>query len=54
MFLDVGCCLGTDMRKLVFDGVPAQNLVGIELRQQYIDLGFDLFRDRNRLGAKIF
>lgn len=34
--------------------MPAQNLVGVELRQQYIDLGFDLFRDRNRLGAKIF
>lgn len=52
-FLDVGCCFGHDIRKLIFDGAPAENLVGAELRQGYIDLGYDLFRDRARLKAKI-
>ncbi|KAK3325921.1 hypothetical protein B0H66DRAFT_616655 [Apodospora peruviana] len=52
-FLDVGCCLGQDIRKLVFDGAPAENLVGLELRQGYINLGYDLFRDRSKLGAKM-
>jgi len=44
--VDVGCCLGHDIRKLVFDGVPGGNLVGVELHQGFIDLGFELFRDR--------
>ena len=29
-FLDISCCLGQDIRKLIFDGAPAQNLVGAE------------------------
>lgn len=49
-FLDIGCCLGHDIRKLVFDGVPAEQLRGVELQQGFIDLGFELFRDKDRLG----
>lgn len=52
-FLDIGCCLGHDIRKLVFDGAPAENLVGVELRKGFIDLGYDLFRDRDTLRAKL-
>ena len=52
--LDIGCCLGQDLRKLVFDGVPGDRLVGIELEQPFIDLGFDLFRDKEKFqGAMI-
>ncbi|KAK4444207.1 methyltransferase, partial [Podospora aff. communis PSN243] len=47
-FLDIGCCLGHDIRKLVFDGVPGENLTGVELRREFIDLGYELFRDRGR------
>lgn len=53
-FLDIGCCLGQDIRKLVFDGVPAENVAGAELRQGYIDLGYDLFRDRETLVSKMY
>ncbi|KAI0149576.1 hypothetical protein GGR57DRAFT_504753 [Xylariaceae sp. FL1272] len=53
-FLDVGCCLGQDIRKLVFDGVPADNVVGAELRQGYIDLGYELFRDRDILPSEMY
>ncbi|KAI0545618.1 hypothetical protein F4679DRAFT_560611 [Xylaria curta] len=52
-FLDVGCCLGQDIRKLIFDGVPAENVAGAELRQGYIDLGYDLFRDRETLASEM-
>lgn len=53
-FLDIGCCLGHDIRKLVFDGVPGENLAGVELRQGYIDLGYEFFRDKDTLGAKMY
>ncbi|KAK0648680.1 methyltransferase domain-containing protein [Cercophora newfieldiana] len=50
--LDIACCMGHDIRKLVFDGVPGENLVGIELQQGFLDLGFELFRDKDHLKAK--
>ncbi|KAK0624014.1 methyltransferase domain-containing protein [Immersiella caudata] len=53
-FLDIGCCLGHDIRKLVFDGVPGENLTGVELRKEFIELGYELFRDRDRLEAKMY
>jgi len=53
-FLDIGCCLGHDIRKLIFDGVPAAQLKGVELQQGFIDLGFELFRDKDRLPPDTF
>ncbi|KAI1172928.1 methyltransferase [Nemania sp. FL0916] len=52
--LDIGCCLGQDIRKLVFDGVPAENVAGAELRQGFIDLGYELFRDKKTLASKMY
>lgn len=46
--LDVGCCVGQDLRKLVFDGAPGSQLAGVELKAEYIDLGYRLFLDRGR------
>ncbi|KAG2223416.1 hypothetical protein INT45_001722 [Circinella minor] len=46
--MDLGCCTGTDLRKLMFDGYPGDKLFGIELNQHYIDCGYDLFRDRQQ------
>ncbi|KAL1867148.1 hypothetical protein VTK73DRAFT_4310 [Phialemonium thermophilum] len=51
-FLDVGCCLGQDIRKLVYDGVPGENLVGAELNAGFIDVGYELFGDRDTLRAQ--
>lgn len=50
--LDMGCCFGQDIRKLVHDGAPAESLTGTELEPVFIDLGYELFRDRDVLGAK--
>ena len=44
--LDVGCCFGQDLRKLVADGAPAANLYGIDLCPEFIELGYELFLDR--------
>ena len=50
-FLDLGCCFGQDIRKLVYDGVKAQQLFGAELRADFFDLGYELFKDRKTLGT---
>ncbi|ROV90055.1 hypothetical protein VSDG_08374 [Cytospora chrysosperma] len=48
-YLDIGCCLGQDIRKLVADGAPSENLYGAELMGDFIQLGYDLFRDKETL-----
>ncbi|KAH8672901.1 hypothetical protein BGZ60DRAFT_405807 [Tricladium varicosporioides] len=45
IFVDMGCCFGQDIRKLVHDGAPAINTWGIELAAEFIDLGYELFND---------
>ena len=51
-FLDAGCCFGYVLRQLALDGAPPVNLIGSDLRQEYIDLGYELFRDRESFGAR--
>lgn len=52
MLLDLGCCLAQDLRKLVFDGVPSENLYGLDVEKGFIDLGYDLFQDRATLKSQ--
>ena len=52
-FLDLGCCFGQDIRKLVYDGAPAPSLYGAELRREFVELGFDCFRDRDKIAATV-
>lgn len=49
--LDLGCCCAQDLRKLAHDGAHASNLYGAELEQGFLDLGYDLFRDKETFGA---
>ncbi|RDA84551.1 hypothetical protein CP532_3765 [Ophiocordyceps camponoti-leonardi (nom. inval.)] len=51
-FLDLGCCFGQDMRKLIADGVPQSNIYGSDLDMRFIDLGYEVFRDRHSLRSK--
>lgn len=44
--LDAGCCFGYVLRQLAADGVPTASLVGSDLEQRFLDLGYELFRDR--------
>ncbi|POS70273.1 methyltransferase [Diaporthe helianthi] len=52
-YLDIGCCLGQDLRKLVADGAPPENLHGAELWAAFIDLSYELFKDQD-LSSHLF
>ncbi|KAK7757110.1 hypothetical protein SLS62_000657 [Diatrype stigma] len=54
LFLDVGTCLGQDVRKLAHDGVPAQRLWASDIVPELIELGFELFRDADRMPRDHF
>ncbi|KAL6713339.1 hypothetical protein ACLMJK_008804 [Lecanora helva] len=54
-FLDAGCCFGQELRFLVHqEGIPGKQLYGFDLEQGFLDMGYELFRDRERLGAGMF
>jgi hypothetical protein len=48
-FLDLGCCLGQEIRQLVFDGAPSENTYGSDLYGGYFPIGYELFQDQDRL-----
>ncbi|CAF3395585.1 unnamed protein product [Rotaria socialis] len=43
--IDFGCCLGQDIRQLVYDGVHLDRLRGYDLESFFIELGYELFCD---------
>ncbi|KFX96738.1 hypothetical protein V490_03169 [Pseudogymnoascus sp. VKM F-3557] len=51
IFLDLGCCFGSEIRQLTADGAPSENLYGSDLRLEFWELGYDLFRDREKLKS---
>ncbi|KAI0185551.1 hypothetical protein EV127DRAFT_348011 [Xylaria flabelliformis] len=50
--LDVGCCVGQVLRKLAFDGVDSSRLFGTDVEPRFLDIGYDLFRDRNKFKGR--
>jgi ubiquinone/menaquinone biosynthesis C-methylase UbiE len=50
--LDVGCCFGQILRQLAVDGAPSSHLAGTDLRPEFIELGFELFQDRDTFKAR--
>lgn len=47
-FLDLGCCVGQELRFLATQpGISANQLYGADLEPFFFDLGFRLFRDRD-------
>ena len=51
-FLDLGTCLGQDLRKMCFDGVPVDRLYGTDLFPRYETIGHRLFRDAATLQGR--
>ncbi|PHH70825.1 hypothetical protein CDD80_5706 [Ophiocordyceps camponoti-rufipedis] len=51
VFLDLGCCVGQVLRQLRAAGVQGPQLIGTDVKPELIDIGYDLFGDRDRLGA---
>ncbi|TFK50320.1 hypothetical protein OE88DRAFT_1660612 [Heliocybe sulcata] len=54
LLLDLGCCMGTDLRKLAQDGYPETSLLGCDLRPEYIELGYKLYSDKDTCGIRFF
>ncbi|KAI0750572.1 hypothetical protein BC629DRAFT_1230500 [Irpex lacteus] len=44
LFLDLGCCLGHDVRKAVADGFPISQAIGSDLHPEFWALGHKLFK----------
>lgn len=52
IMLDVGCFIGADFRRLAYDGAPTDKMYGVDIVSHW-DLGYELYRDRDRFNAKI-
>ncbi|MCJ1360393.1 MAG: hypothetical protein MMC33_010398 [Icmadophila ericetorum] len=52
LLVDIGCCVGQDIRSLVYAGVPGSRIVGVDLDPAFVQLGYSLFRDKEKLGAQ--
>ena len=50
--LDLGCCFGQDLRKLVVDGVSPAHVAGLDVGAEFYSLGRRLFRDDVALGDR--
>ena len=47
--LDYGCGTGDNVRQLIRDGFPRERITAFDINHESIDLGFDLYRDREAL-----
>jgi SAM-dependent methyltransferase len=52
--LDIGCCMGTDLRKMIADGLVPENACGIDIEGMFISLGKELFGDKEKMQDKFF
>ena len=52
--LDLGACLGQDIRKCIFDGAPATKLYSSDLISAYENLAYSLWRDEDILPRGSF
>jgi hypothetical protein len=46
--------VGTDVRKLVYDGYPAENVFACDIRHEFIDIGYELFNDKDQCKIHFF
>ncbi|MCH8905479.1 MAG: methyltransferase domain-containing protein [Candidatus Heimdallarchaeota archaeon] len=52
--VDVGCFMGTDLRQMILDGANPAQTVGIDISEEFIMLGKQLFEDTDRLETKFY
>ncbi|KAL9114692.1 MAG: hypothetical protein Q9227_001370 [Pyrenula ochraceoflavens] len=50
-FLDIGCHLGADMRRLAFDGAPTDKMIGLDIVSHW-EVGFEMYKDRDWFKAR--
>ncbi|KAI0344097.1 hypothetical protein BDW22DRAFT_1128383 [Trametopsis cervina] len=44
LFLDLGCGVGNDLRKVILDGFPSSQVIGSDLHPDFWEIGHTLFR----------
>jgi len=44
ILIDIGCCLGTEVRKAVFDGWPIQDIIASDIQKDFWEYGHQLFK----------
>ena len=49
--MDVGCFIGQDLRKLVYDGAPSNNMYGVDIVSHW-DVGYSMYHDKDTFAAK--
>lgn len=54
IFLDLGTCLGQDIRKLIFDGADPSRIYGSDIVPDFISAGYELFKDEDRFPRDHF
>jgi SAM-dependent methyltransferase len=50
-YLDLGCAFAQDVRRLVADGVDSKQCYGLDLRLDFLQLGYELFNDHETLHS---
>lgn len=51
-FCDAGCCFGQEIRHLVFShDLDSSRMYGFDLETDFINIGYELFQDKDRLEA---
>eukprot|EP01084_Bolivina_argentea_P173821 301106_1 len=50
--LDIGCCFGTDLRYCLHLGCNKNQILGVDINADFINLGFDYFGDRELLTER--
>ena len=50
--LDIGCCFGTDLRYCLFVGCHKEQILGVDISQDFINLGFEFFNDKHQLNDR--
>jgi len=48
----MGCFIGQESRRLVFDGAPSENIYAVDSRRKFFELGYKFFFDQDRLKTK--
>jgi len=54
ILLDLGCCCGTDIRKVASDGFPIGNLIASDVLADFWNVGHELFRSTPETFPVVF
>ncbi|KAG1808902.1 uncharacterized protein BJ212DRAFT_1467045 [Suillus subaureus] len=50
--VDLGCCMGTDLRKLVVDGFPVLDIMGLDIENRFFDIGRLMYNEGDTPSIK--